>query len=154
MAVRNTSVFTNVSQCDYHYSTNTNVFAVRRTNTYIHTYIVCVYIFKTCKYSSDIKKADSKITVNANKSANALTDLVTLFFLHEFMCMWVCTSCMSSCVCEYVFCFCFFKCALFRVDITAAGSLLPLSYVPVCVCPLVCVSTCVCVCCYLLPALW
>ena len=40
---------------------------------------------------------------------------------------------------EYVFCFCFFKCALFRVDITAAGRLLLISYAPVCVCILVCV---------------
>ena len=40
MAVRNTrlhSVFSNVSQRDYRYSTNTKL-TVRRTNTYIHTY--------------------------------------------------------------------------------------------------------------------
>ena len=45
--------------------------------------------------------------------------------------------------CEYVFCFCFFKCALFRVDIPAAGRMLLISYAPVCVCMLVCVYLCV-----------
>ena len=40
---------------------------------------------------------------------------------------------------EYVFCVCFFKCALFRVDIPAAGRLFLISYAPVCVCILVCV---------------
>ena len=38
MAVRNTSLFSNFSQRDYRYSTNTK-FTVRRTNTYTHTYI-------------------------------------------------------------------------------------------------------------------
>ena len=36
--MRNTSVFSNFSQRDYRYSTNTK-FTVRRTNTYTHTYI-------------------------------------------------------------------------------------------------------------------
>ena len=36
--LRNTSVFSNFSQRDYRYSTNTK-FTVRRTNTYTHTYI-------------------------------------------------------------------------------------------------------------------
>ena len=36
--MRNASVFSNFSQHDYRYSTNTK-FTVRCTNTYIHTYI-------------------------------------------------------------------------------------------------------------------
>ena len=36
--MRNTSVFSNFSQRNYRYSTNTK-FTVRRTNTYTHTYI-------------------------------------------------------------------------------------------------------------------
>ena len=38
MAVRNTSAFSNISQRDYRYSTNTKL-TVRRTNTNVHTYI-------------------------------------------------------------------------------------------------------------------
>lgn len=37
--MRNTGVFSNFSQRDYCYLTNTNVFTVQHMNTYIHTYV-------------------------------------------------------------------------------------------------------------------